>query len=197
MRNMAKSIKINKDGVQNLINGLTKFKNQVMNSNIEVMGANINNSSFAGEKPVSLSSFTSTVTSKCSDIQKQIDLLQSRLDSAIAANEGGITTTNPDGTISYQLPDGVEDTAANTEKIRKENKVDLVNQARQDAATLKACSEGNCSPEGYDELLARLQKNANDPVYANAFLANVPPEVLLDGPLNIQNDFPEEYEKDQ
>nr|WP_315501813.1 DUF6571 family protein [Actinomyces oris] len=193
---MVKHIKINKDGVQNLINGLTKFKNQVINSNNDVMGANINNSSFAGEKPVSLSSFTSTVTSKCSDIQKQIDLLQSRLDAAIAANEGGVTTTNPDGTISYQLPDGVEDTAANTEAIKKENKVDLVNQARQDAATLKTYRDRGCGPGEYDELLARLQKNANNPVYANALLANVPPEVLLDVPLVIQNGFPETYEKD-
>lgn len=108
-----------------------------------------------------------------------------------------MTTTNPDGTISYQLPDGVEDTVANTEAIKKENKVDLVNQARQDAELLKAANKGSLDPQTYDELLARLQKNANNPVYANAFLANTPPEVLLDSPLNIQNDFPEEYEKDQ
>ena len=197
MRNMAKNIKINKDGVQNLINGLKKFKDQVNHSNGDVITTCVNNSSFTGEVPVDLSSFLTTLNSKCGDIQKQVDLLQSRLDTAIAANEGGVTTTNPDGTISYQLPDGVDDTVANTEAIKKQNKVDLVNQARQDAETLKACSEGNCRPEGYDELLARLQKNANDPAYANAFLANVPPEVLLDGPLNIQNGFPEKYEKDQ
>ena len=84
-----KHIKINKDGVRNLINGLAKFKKQVTDSCSEVNGCNLVNSSFAGEKPVDLSNFITELYNKCGDIQKQIDLLQSRLDTAIAANEGG------------------------------------------------------------------------------------------------------------
>lgn len=194
---MVTYINLNPDGIQALINNLTKYKGQVENSRTDVLLRNANNChSTNGKQPTDISGFSSTLNNKCGDIQKQVDLLQSRLDSAKAANEGGITTTNPDGTISYQLPDGVDDTAANTTAIKQENKVDLVNQARKDAATLKACSQGSCSPQGYDELLSNLQKHQYDPAYSNAFLANVDPKTLLDAPLIIQNSFPEKYKTD-
>lgn len=165
MSDMVTYINLNPDGIQALINNLTKYKGQVENSRTDVLLRNANNChSTNGKQPTDISGFSSTLNNKCGDIQKQVDLLQSRLDSAKAANEGGITTTNPDGTISYQLPDGVDDTAANTTAIKQENKVDLVNQARKDAATLKACSQGSCSPQGYDELLSNLQKHQYDQI---------------------------------
>ena len=114
-----------------------------------------------------------------------------RLDAAV---ESGLTTTGANGSISYIVWDGRE---AGAENAAASNNVDTDSQAREDAASLSDYAKGGCAPDDWDALLARVQAGHDDPAYANALLADIDPERLLDLPADIQNKMTARDAKDQ
>ena len=114
-----------------------------------------------------------------------------RLDAAV---ESGLTTTGANGSISYIVWDGRE---AGAENAAASNNVDTDSQAREDAASLSDYAKGGCAPDDWDALLARVQAGQDDPAYANALLADIDPERLLDLPADIQNKMTARDAKDQ
>ena len=114
-----------------------------------------------------------------------------RLDAAV---ESGLTTTGANGSISYIVWDGRE---AGAENATASNNVDTDSQAREDAASLSNYAKGGCAPDDWDALLARVQAGQDDPAYANALLADIDPERLLDLPADIQNKMTARDAKDQ
>ena len=114
-----------------------------------------------------------------------------RLDAAV---ESGLTTTGANGSISYIVWDGRE---AGAENATVSNNVDTDSQAREDAASLSDYAKGGCAPDDWDALLARVQAGQDDPAYANALLADIDPERLLDLPADIQNKMTARDAKDQ
>ena len=114
-----------------------------------------------------------------------------RLDAAV---ESGLTATGANGSISYIVWDGRE---AGAENATASNNVDTDSQAREDAASLSNYAKGGCAPDDWDALLARVQAGQDDPAYANALLADIDPERLLDLPADIQNKMTARDAKDQ
>ena len=114
-----------------------------------------------------------------------------RLDAAV---ESRLTTTGANGSISYIVWDGRE---AGAENATVSNNVDTDSQAREDAASLSDYAKGGCAPDDWDALLARVQAGQDDPAYANALLADIDPERLLDLPADIQNKMTARDAKDQ
>ncbi|WP_291455646.1 DUF6571 family protein [Actinomyces sp. oral taxon 448] len=114
-----------------------------------------------------------------------------RLDAAV---ESGLTTTGANGSISYIVWDGRE---AGAENATASNNVDTDSRAREDAASLSNYAKGGCAPDDWDALLARVQAGQDDPAYANALLADIDPERLLDLPADIQNKMTARDAKDQ
>ena len=116
------------------------------------------------------------------DLLEEIEDLQARLDAAKAANESGVAFADPDGTMYYYIPDDAQDTADNATTY---NNVAIVNQARADANTLVNVSS-DCSPEEWNALLARMQEHQDDIAYANAVIANIGPDKLVEVPIRAQ-----------
>ena len=116
------------------------------------------------------------------DLVEEIEDLQARLDAAKAANESGVAFADPDGTMYYYIPDDAQDTADNATTY---NNVAIVNQARADANTLVNVSS-DCSPEEWNALLARMQEHQDDIAYANAVIANIGPDKLVEVPIRAQ-----------
>ena len=164
--------------MQTLIDGLTSYATTALEARDAVVSANT-----CGDSPTDLISFSDDLGTSCANLEEEAGKLQARLDAAKAANESGITFTGSDGTMSYYIPDGMEDTAENA---TANNNVEIVNQARADAASLVTYSQDGCDPEQWDALLARVQEHQDDPAYANALLANTTAVQLLDCPKNIQ-----------
>ena len=125
------------------------------------------------------------------DLEDEDASPQRRLDAAV---ESRLTTTGANGSISYIVWDGRE---ADAENATASNNVDTDSQAREDAASLSDYAKGGCAPDDWDALLARVQAGQDDPAYANALLANIDPERLLDLPADIQNKMTARDAKDQ
>ena len=125
------------------------------------------------------------------DLEDEDASPQRRLDAAV---ESRLTTTGANGSISYIVWDGRE---AGAENATVSNNVDTDSQAREDAASLSDYAKGGCAPDDWDALLARVQAGQDDPAYANALLADIDPERLLDLPADIQNKMTARDAKDQ
>ncbi|WP_136194567.1 DUF6571 family protein [Actinomyces procaprae] len=172
-------VSLDADGVQDIIDKLTDYKDQS-----ETSWETVTSTNRVQDYPAKLSGRSNTAGQHASALETEINSLQARLDAAKAANEGGITTTAADGTICYWLPEGTEDTPEN---IKTHNQVDKVNQARADAQTMVDYSINGCTPEEWDELIGRVQANQGDAVYANTILNNIGPGRLLDLPGDTQD----------
>lgn len=176
-------IRLNPDKVQAVINDLTSFHDfdvpgavsQVTKKNDEVAN------------PYHLDTFKANVNSHNESLRSKIADLQACLDAAKAANECGITTKKPDGTIAYIVADGHSETIEN---IKKDNPVDDWRAAKKDAADLVNASEKGISPKDWDSLIQRIQAKQDDPEYAAAMLNTIGPGRLLDLPIDIQERFP-------
>ncbi|WP_167150250.1 DUF6571 family protein [Actinomyces sp. ZJ308] len=176
-------VKLNPDELQAIINKLTTFNDTtVVNARDSVVNCNA-----AEKSPFDLGSFSMELDTRRSTLKSQIDNLQTCLDAAKAANEGGITTSSG-GMISYYVPDGQ---AESIEVIKEHNHVDDWRAAKKDAADLVKYSEEGCSPEQWDKLLARLQAKQDDPEYAAFMLGTIGPGRLLDIPIDIGGGFRE------
>lgn len=179
-------ISLDPDGLQTIIDNLTSYATKAESSRVAAVEANRINQSSRGERPFDLFSFSTNLTRHRDALADEASTLQSRLDAAKAANETGMTTKAPDGTISYYLPDGVEDTREN---VMTHNNVEAWAQAKADAATLVQYSESGCTVEEYEALLLRIQERYDDPAYANTVLNNIGKGRLLDIPSDIEDGF--------
>ena len=183
-------VSLDPDALQTLIDGLKGYATTAITNRDDAVNVNTYEDS-----PTSLTDFSDIVGLHCASLEDEAADLQNRLDAARAANESGLTTTGADGrTIAYVIPEGMEDTAENA---TASNNVDTVNQAREDAASLSDYAKGGCAPDDWDALLARVQAGQDDPAYANALLADIDPERLLDLPADIQNKMTARDAKDQ
>ncbi|WP_143225339.1 DUF6571 family protein [Actinomyces oris] len=176
-------IRLNPDKVQAIITDLTNFRNQKIGPSItKVTEANEDVSS-----PCDLGTFKLNAGSHSENLKNKIADLQTCLDAAKAANDCGITTKKPDGTIAYIVADGHSETIEN---IKKDNPIDDWHAAKKDAADLVNASEKGISPEDWDSLLQRVQSKQDDPEYAAIMLNTIGPGRLLDLPIDIQERFP-------
>ena len=183
-------VSLDPDALQTLIDGLKGYATTAITNRDDAVNVNTYEDS-----PTSLTDFSDIVGLHCASLEDEAADLQNRLDAARAANESGLTSTGADGrTISYVIPEGMEDTAENA---TASNNVDIVNQAREDAASLSDYAKGGCTPGDWDALLARVQAGQDDPAYVNALLANIDPGRLLDLPADIQIKMTARDAKDQ
>ena len=183
-------VSLDPDALQTLIDGLKGYATTAITNRDDAVNVNTYEDS-----PTSLTDFSDIVGLHCASLEDEAADLQNRLDAARAANESGLTSTGADGrTISYVIPEGMEDTAENA---TASNNVDTVNQAREDAASLSDYAKGGCDPDDWDALLARVQAGQDDPAYANALLANIDPGRLLDLPADIHGKMTARDAKDQ
>jgi hypothetical protein len=179
-------IRLNPEKVQTIITELTKFRDQKIDPGItKVTEANEDVGS-----PCDLGSFKLNAGSHSENLKNRIADLQTCLDAAKAANECGITTKNPDGTIAYVIADGHSETIEN---IKKDNPVEDWRAAKKDAADLVNASEKGISPEDWDKLIQRVQEKQDDPEYAAIMLNTIGPGRLLDLPIDIQEQFPKPH----
>lgn len=177
-------IKLDKTSLQTFITDLTSYAESVDGERSSchwTLSANL--------YPTNIDSMLdsgSTIASRVADIKTHASDLQTRLDEAVAMNEDGVLMTNPDGTISYYLPDDVDDTAANVTAANSGAK----DQAETDAEALQAfVDSGNKDEAKYQELLEKMQAHQNNPIYADSFIDTVGPENLAQLAVDVEDVF--------
>lgn len=175
-------VRLDPDRMQTIINTLKTFAD----TTVPDAKQTVTNGNTTEKSPFDLASFSSNVDTHCGALHNEVTDLQTCLDAAKAANDCGITTKNPDGTIAYIVPAGAEETV---ETIKTANSVETWRTAKTDSATLVTYSEKGCTPQQWDALLARMQQYQDDPAYAATILANVGPGRLLDLPIDIGEQF--------
>lgn len=166
-------VSLNPEGMQKVITELSGYAAKTREQHGSVASANERNDS-----PVELSSYLQVIAGSASALEDKAKDLQARLDSAKAANESGITPAGVDGTLSYIIPDGQDDTAKNA---LANNNVEIANQARADAEKLKKYYAGDVTDviaEGVQVFIERMKANQSNPAYANVVLFNVDPKAL-------------------
>ena len=89
-------------------------------------------------------SSTSIMATHLANIETIADDLDTRRQEAEAMNANGVTTTAPDGTISYYLPDDVTDTADNVTTYNTA----AYNQATTDARSLQQALNNQQADDG-------------------------------------------------
>ena len=174
------------DALQTLIDGLKGYETTLIDNEDDVVDVSDDE-----ESSTSSADLSSIVGLSFVDLEDEDASPRRRLDAAV---ESGLTTTGANGSISYIVWDGRE---AGAENATVSNNVDTDSQAREDAASLSDYAKGGCAPDDWDALLARVQAGQDDPAYANALLADIDPERLLDLPADIQNKMTARDAKDQ
>ena len=174
------------DALQTLIDGLKGYETTLIDNEDDVVDVSDDE-----ESSTSSAGLSSIVGLSFVDLEDEDASPRRRLDAAV---ESGLTTTGANGSISYIVWDGRE---AGAENATASNNVDTDSQAREDAASLSDYAKGGCTPGDWDALLARVQAGQDDPAYANALLADIDPERLLDLPADIQNKMTARDAKDQ
>ncbi|SDM66085.1 DUF6571 family protein [Actinomyces ruminicola] len=124
--------------------------------------------------------------------------LRSRRQEAIDINESGITMANPDGTLSYYLPDpppGTQDEAAYWRSMDTVDNVHAYNTgsvetAKAEAAELQEALENGTSSQGRtpEQILDQIDKHRDIPTYSLAFCQTMGVDSMLDAPLEAQKD---------
>lgn len=166
-------VSLNPEGMQKVITDLSGYAAKTREQHSSVASANERNDS-----PVELASYLQVIAGSASALEDKAKDLQTRLDSAKAANESGITPAGVDGTISYIIPDGQDDTAKNA---LANNNVEIANQARADAEKLKKYYAGDVTDviaEGVQVFIERMKASQSNPAYVNVVLFNVDPKTL-------------------
>ncbi len=164
------------DALQTLIDGLKGYATTLIDNEDDVVDVSDDE-----ESSTSSAGLSSIVGLSFVDLEDEDASPQRRLDAAV---ESRLTTTGANGSISYIVWDGRE---AGAENATASNNVDTGSQAQEDAASLSDYAKGGCAPGDWDALLARVQAGQDDPAYANALLANIGPERLLDLPADIND----------
>jgi hypothetical protein len=176
-------IRLNPDRVQAIIDDLTKFRNQ----KIDPGAAKVAETNSNVDEPFNLNSFKTTIAEHSGNLKDRIADLQTCLDAAKAANDCGITSKNPDGTIAYVVTDGHAETVKN---VKSDNHVQDWRAAKKDAADLKKVADDEDDDyDHYKELLSRIKKKQDNPYYAASFVKDIGMKRLLDLPLDAQHSY--------
>jgi|GEM_PF-648925 hypothetical protein len=176
-------IRLNPDKVQAIIDDLTKFRNE----KIDAGAAKVTETNDDVSKPFDLNGFKTNVAGHSENLKDRIADLQTCLDAAKAANDCGITTKNPDGTIAYVVTDGHAETVEN---VKSDNHVEDWRAAKKDAADLTEMTNAkSANHDKYQELLSRIQQKQDNPYYAASFVGAIGMERLLDLPLDAQKPY--------
>lgn len=166
-------VSLDPEGLQRVITDLSNYGTKARECRESVKNTNDRNDS-----PTDLASSLDIISGSAEALEDKAKDLQARLDSAKAANESGITPMGADGTISYVIPDGLEDTADNA---LANNNVEIAKQARADAEELKKYYAGDETfiiNEDWQSFMERLKANQSNPAYANVILSNIDPKTL-------------------
>lgn len=176
-------IRLNPDRVQAIIDDLTKFRSQ----KIDPGAAKVTEANNNVDEPFNLNSFKTTIAEHSGNLKDRIADLQTCLDAAKAANDCGITSKNPDGTIAYVVTDGHAETVKN---VKSDNHVQDWRAAKKDAADLKKMADDEDDDyDHYKELLSRIKKKQDNPYYAASFVKDIGMKRLLDLPLDAQHSY--------
>lgn len=179
-------IKLNKTSLQTFINNLTSYADSVNNERSSCYWTLTSNI-----YPTDIDSTIdsgSTMASRTADIKTHASDLQTRLDEAVAMNESGILMAEGESgeILSYYLPDGTEDTAANVTAANSGAK----DQAEKDAQELQDFVDSGEKDEAkYQELLEKMQAHQSNPVYADTFIDTVGPENLAQLAVSVESQF--------
>lgn len=142
---------------------------------------------------------SSTLAGNAVTIRTLADELRCRRQEVIDMNESGITMTNPDGTLSYYLPDPppgtidldaywrATDTVANVHSYN----TGAVEAARAEAAELQEALEEGKSSRGRrpDEILDEIDKHRDIPTYGAAFVDAIGTEEFLNLAIDAQTRY--------
>jgi len=177
-------IRLNPEKVQAIITDLTTFRNEKINPGATIVAEANSDVSW----PCSLGGFTINVTGHSENLRSKIADLQTCLDAAKAANDSGMTTKNPDGTIAYVVADGHRETIEN---IKKDNPIEDWHAAKKDVADLEELSTKgeSVTAEEWNGLLQRMQTKQDDPEYAAIMLNIISLDKLLDLPIDFEKQF--------
>lgn len=179
-------IRLNKVSLQQFINALERYANSY---DLKVRDVRLFN--WSRDDPAGVSymlSEGSTLASKSTDLNGLAVELQTRLDDAVAMNESGITMDDdgdPD-TVSYYLPEGVEDTHEN---VRAYNSEAFANGERDATALGQAISsEDGKSEDGrtVDQILDEMANHQDVPAYTGNFVSTYGVEEYIELPLSLQ-----------
>ena len=155
-------VSLDPEGLQRVITGLSNYGTKARECRESVKNTNDRNDS-----PTDLASSLDIISGSADALEDKAKDLQARLDSAKAANESGITPMGADGTISYVIPEGLNDTA---DTVLQYNHVEIVNQARADAAALYQAknSLNGRSDDGrtFNEILEGMSRLCDSPIYS-------------------------------
>ena len=133
------------------------------------------------DHPTDLTHFQNSVSVAIGALVEKANELQMRVSSARAANESGITPMGANGTLSYFIPDGKEDTGRNA---RTYNHVEAVEQAKEDAWILRNYDAGRePPPREWKALVDRLRAHQGDSAYAYVFVNYIGPRTLRNIPI--------------
>ena len=142
-----------------------------------------------GDVYPSASHFKSDIQGSINNVNMDASDIRTIMNRIIEINQNGLGTKNPGGTITFDIPESV-----NQQGVRALNDW---TQGVADAQKLIKYSEGNPKPskKELEEFFARMQQNQDNPNYALAFIdpetGQIGPSRLLDLPTDIQGLFPE------
>ena len=166
-------VSIDPEGVDALITQNNTWAKSVTESSSSITAKNSQEGS-----PCSLMRISMNIALHKLSLLGYVHDLSVRLDAAEQANTLGITMPAESGRIVYYLPDGIEDTTANVEQYNQKS----VERARQHAEELK---NFDGSEQDWKDLSAEVQKDWDNPVYANAVIEALGPEGFVDGPTTV------------
>ena len=106
-------IRLNPEKVQAVINDLTSFHDYAVPDAM----SKVTKKNDEVANPYHLDTFKANVNRHNENLRSKIADLQACLDAAKAANDCGITTKKPDGTIAYIVADGHSETIENIKTI--------------------------------------------------------------------------------
>ena len=130
-----------------------------------------------------MSDFCTKAANAIADVQSRADDIELCMNKIIEVNESGVGTMAADGTIELELPDDVT----------IESSASLVSWAQgvQDAVDLEVLQAGKPVRSGrtYDEVIASIQENQENFIYADSFIEEIGAENLTSLPLTSSPNY--------
>lgn len=146
-----------------------------------------------GDVYPSASHFKSDIQGSINNVNMDASDIRTIMNRIIEINQNGLGTKNPGGTITFDIPESV-----NQQGVRALNDW---TQGVADAQKLNKYSEGNPKPSEAElrEFYARMQQNQDNPNYALAFIdpetGQIGPSRFLDIPTDLQGMFSASWDK--
>lgn len=128
------------------------------------------------------SSFYGDVVPELVMVKRRYEWITDRMNRIIEINENGVGKRDSNtGAISIDIPESVD--------MEGISGFDAWGQGVLDSKTLVKYSEEGCTPQQYEQLLARMQRYQDNPAYASATFDEIGPGRLLDLPIDIGDNF--------